>query len=372
MAHRKRTLLPIGIHLGTEAIHMAQLDQAEGDVQVVSKASMYFPAGKPGQGRTIETAETVDAPSEETDKANYELGLSFIRKKVGSNGFRGREAVISLPPQHLTIQHVRLGQMQPEELATALPGELRGKLPFDAQQAVIRHIVAGTVSENNEAKQDLIVLAARRAVVERHVEAMNHMGLHVIGVGAEPCAMCYAYAFAATHGQATQEGPASLMVVYLGSRVVHVAITRGGETTFVKEVEQGTRLLTKALAQARDIPVEEAAALRAQWCQAPGQESLQAAVDAYNSIKPALEHLIDEIESCMRYHASLSRGVRVDRVCFVGPDARDRGLMHVLSAQLAAACELGDPFGVVTGRADREHAEPDMAVAVGLSLFTAP
>jgi len=136
-------------------------------------------------------------------------------------------------------------------------------------------------------------------------------------------------------------------------------------------VLQGTHQLTRSLAQARSIPIGEAMALRESWRASPTPQHIEAAVEAYNSIRPALEHLAEEIESCLRYHASLARGARVDRVHFVGPDACDRGLVRVLGTCLNLPCEVGDPIGTVLGRPDSEHAEPHMAVAVGLSLFSA-
>ena len=371
MAHHKRTLLPVGIHFGAEAVHMVQLEQAENDVQMVSKASLYYPRGVSNDLPAIDAEGEVAEVSKEEEDAQCELALSFVRQKITSNGFRSKDAVISLPSRHLLIQHVRLAAMQPEEMMAALLYQLRGKLPFDPQQAVVRHIVAGTVSENNETKQDVIVLAARRSIVEKHVAGMARLGVRVIGVGAEPCAMCYPYGFAAAHAPPSQEGPPTLMIVHLGASRIHVAILRAQETTFVKEVLQGTSHLTKSLAKARNMPVHAAIAMRASWCEKPGPEHLQAAVEAYKNIRPVLEHLCDEIEACMRYHASLARGARVDRLYFVGPDARDRGLVHVLSAHLAVPCDLGDPVGAITGHGDRERAEPELAVAAGLSLFGA-
>ena len=296
---------------------------------------------------------------------------TFIRQKIATDGFRGTEAVISLPSEHLTIQHVRLPPIQPEDMVAALPAELQGKLPFDAKDAVVRHIVAGMVTENNETKQDVIVLAAQRAVVEMQVAAMTKMGLHVIGVGAEPCAMCYAYMFAAGHQPATHEGPPNLMIVSIGARLTQVAIMKGSDTTFVKGVEQGTDTLVAALAKARGVPVAEAAALRKKWMESTNAEDLHQAVEAYKGVRWGLEHFVDEIESCMRYHASLARGTRVDRVYFVGPEARDAALMKVLSGQLGVACDVGDPIGVVTGARNSPQPEPELAVAVGLSLFSA-
>jgi Tfp pilus assembly PilM family ATPase len=252
MAHRKRTLLPIGIHLGSDAVHMVQLEQTDTGVAVVSKASKQLaplPAANPDDDPVAEL--TAGAPPGASNEARYEEAREFVHQKITKDGFRGSEAVISLPPEHLAIQHVRLPPIQPEELEGSLLGELQGKLPFSIGEAVIRHIVAGTVSENNETKQDVIVLAARRAVVESQVASVAKLGLQIVGVGVEPCAMCYPYTFAASHAPPAPEGPSALMIVYLGSRATHVAIVRGLEMTFVKGIELGTEHLVDAIANAR-------------------------------------------------------------------------------------------------------------------------
>lgn len=367
MANRKRTLLPIGIHLNAEAVHMVQLEQSESTVGVVSKAAKYFGP----HAAVAEAAHDGHGSAGGPKDARYEEVREFIREKITLNGFRGHDAVISLPAEDLVIQHVRMAPMQPEELIAALPVELHGKLPFDTKDAVIRHIVAGTVSENNEAKQDVIALAAQREVVERHVATMAKLGLRIVGVGVEPCAMCYPYAFASSQAAAMADGPPSLMAVYLGSETTHVAIVRGQDTTFVKGVEIGISQLVEAMAKARNISVADAAALRNKWRESQSTGVSQEAVEAYNAGRRSLEPLIDEVESCMRYHASLARGARVDRIVFLGPEARDRALVRVVGAQLGVPCEVGDPLAGITEETGRRDAEPELAVALGLSLFNA-
>jgi len=371
MASRKRTLLPIGIHLTAEAVHMAQMDQGDGNVHVISKASRSFSQAAPPPVAVVSEDEGDEKAALHVDQPRYEEALEFVRQKIATDGFRGNDTVISLPSEHLVIQHVRLPPAQPEEMIAALPAELQGKLPFDPKDAVVRHIIAGMVTENNETKQDVIVLAALRAAIEKQVSAMTKMGLHVIGVGAEPCAMCYAYTFAASRLPATQEGPPSMMVVSIGSRQTQVAIVRGQETTFVKGVEHGSDQLVAAIAKARGISLAEATALRKKWMESSRPEDAEQALETYKSVRWGLDHFVDEIESCVRYHASLARGTRVERLHFVGSQARDATLVKVLSEQLGVACDVGDPVAVATGAKPTAAPEPELAVAVGLSLFSA-
>ncbi len=368
MAYRKR-LLPIGIHLNADAVYMAQLEQGDNGVTVVSKAAQRF-AGKVTSSGPHSQNEVLDEVSLPTDDSRYDEARDFVREKVAADGFRSKDAVLSLPAECLVIQHVRVPPVPLDELTNILPTELQGKLPFDPHKAVLRNIIAGQVSENGETKQDVIVLAVRREMIERYVSSMGRLGLHVVGLGVEPCCMGYPYAFEASRAVATAEGPPALMVVHLGPRTTHVGIVRGQDTAFVKGVELGTDHLVEALASARNTPPHEVIALREKWRNAAGGDAMQEAITAYNSIQWNLGHIVNEIRSCMRYYMSLAQGARIERIVFLGPEARDRALVHVLGAHLNVSCETGDPFEAATG-VSTGSAEPEMAVAVGLSLFGA-
>jgi type IV pilus assembly protein PilM len=367
MAYRKR-VLPIGIHMNADAVYMAQLEQGDGGLSLVSKASQRFSVAVDTGKRSKKDMPEELAP--QFDDSRYDEARDFVREKVASDGFRSKTAVLSLPAESLVIQHVRVPPVSVEELPDILPTELQGKLPFDPRKAVLRNIVAGQVSENGETKQDVIVMAVRREVIERYVAAASRLGLQVVGLGVEPCCMGYPYAFEASRAVATNDGPAALMVVHLGQRTTHVGILRGQDTVFVKGVELGTDQLIEALATARNIPANEVTALREKWRNSTGGETLQDAIAAYNTIQWNLGHIIDEIQSCMRYYMSLGRGARIDRVVFVGSEAKDRALVRVLGAHLNVSCVTGDPFEAVTG-SPSSAVEPEMAVAVGLSLFGA-
>jgi len=366
---KKRGPLPIGLHLTPEAAYMVQFEPGGEGLHLVSKASCTFTT----PADTINRLMAADDPmGRKGAEGSYAAARRFVQQEMAQNGFKGKDVVLSAPAELLEVQHVRMPPMQPEELATALPHELDGKLPFPPSHAVVRHIVAGTVAEDNETKQDVLVLAVRRDAVQAHVSALAKMHFNVVGVGVEPCSMCYGYAYAAIHGEPLQSGPPCLMVVHLGWQRSNVAILRGQETIFVKPVDQGLDHLAQAVAHAKDVPVNEASEVVATWRKDPTPEHIDEAVAVYNKCRSCTGRLTDEIQSCMRYYASLARGARIDRLVFVGPGARDKALVRVLSATLSSVpCETGDPVGAVTGEPDPSSGEPEMAVAVGLGLFGA-
>lgn len=367
MAQNRKGSLPIGIHISGSGVHMAQLEVADDGLRLVSKARQEFdPLPLPARDEAGENPETTPAWQQRQQDAHR-----FVLQTLTGDGFRGKEVVLALPTRELEIQHVRMGPMQPDELATSLPWELQGKLPFDPRAAVIRHLVAGAVTENNETKQDIIAMAALRSSVEQMASEVERLGLRVVGVGCEPCAMGTPYAYAAAHRPPDQQGPRTVMLVYPGSHATHVAIVKGPETVFVKEIQVGVEHLVRAMAKAREAQPTEVRQMRKGWCDAGADGPNPDAVKAYNTVGADLDHLCDALAECMRYHASLARGAQLDQVLFVGPEARDGALVQVLGARLRVAAEPGDPVAAVTGRPGDGGSEPELAVALGLSLFGA-
>jgi len=369
MAHlKKRTLLPMGIHITPEAAHVVQFEQVGEELELVSQASCAFTSPEDTVKRLV-SSETMDGL--DSEPPDYTPALRFLRQELGWNHFRGKDAVVSLPTEKVEVQHIRMAPMQPEDLGASLPYELEGKLPFPPAQAVVRHIVAGSVAENSETKQDVLVLAVPRDVVKACVDTVARLKLNIVGAGVEPCSMCYGYAYASEHAGPSQSGPPCLMMVYLGWQRSHVAILRGQETMFVKPVAKGLDHVTQSVAAVTESSLEEASERVGGWREAATPDTIDEAVQTYNRCRDPIGHVTDEVQSCMRYHASLARGAQIDRLVFVGPGARDKALVRVLSANLPVPCEIGDPVGTAMGSPDPETARPEMAVAVGLSLFGA-
>jgi hypothetical protein len=89
-----------------------------------------------------------------------------------------------------------------------------------------------------------------------------------------------------------------------------------------------------------------------------------------------LAKLIEELDLCRRYHESTFTTRPVDRLVFVGGEARHRGLCQQIARQLSLAAQVGDPLvrmgrtsdvGVESG-IDRRQPQPSWAIAIGLSM----
>src|SRR6185295_2432359 len=82
------------------------------------------------------------------------------RDLLAQGNFKGRQAVLALPAASMFIQHLRMAKLDEEATKKALPWEARGKLPIDPTHALLRHMVAGEIYQDQEPKNEIILMAA--------------------------------------------------------------------------------------------------------------------------------------------------------------------------------------------------------------------
>ena len=94
------------------------------------------------------------------------------------------------------------------------------------------------------------------------------------------------------------------------------------------------------------------------------------------AVREPLHKLIEELDLCRRYYESTFPSRPVQRLVFVGGEARQRGLCQYIAREMGLAAQVGDPMvrmgrvseiGIESG-IDRRQPQPGWAVAIGLSL----
>jgi type IV pilus assembly protein PilM len=397
---------PIGVDLGTDTIRLAQCVHDGKEWRLAAAACTDVPAGVRENADTL-TAFTVDA----------------IREMIAAGGFRGRSAVLSVPSSQLQIQHVRMPKLDEQETRKALPWELKGKLSVDPQQAVLRHVIAGETQASGEAKNEVVVMATPKHAVTQLLAVAGKAKLEVVGLNTEPKAVvdCFAHVY-----RRKADGDVTNCFVDIGTRTTRVTIARGSQILFARAIQIGGDTLSAAVAEAMGIDFEQAKLLRLKLAQQPLQRppvqtlapasEPQVPVAEENSFAllglarvddrrhsaekieiitptlppgqaeqdrqvevaglPTIARLCDELNLCRRYHEATFSQLTIDRVVFIGGEARQRGMCQRIAETLGVAAQLGDPLvrmgrttsvGIESG-VDFKQPQPAWAVAVGLTM----
>jgi type IV pilus assembly protein PilM len=350
----KGRLLPIGLDLGTNMLKMAQLRLADEAIGLIAAGAAEIP-------RTLRK----DAP------ARMEFMSKAIRNILKTNAFKGRQCILSLPAESTFVQPVRIPKLPAEEIPKALRFELQGKLPFPIAEAIIRHVVAGDIFGDGDAKQEVIVFATSKTLLDQHLEMAARAKLDVIGVNVESCAVveCFSRLF-----RRAADAARPILFLDIGEATTQVVLSHGDQVVFARNLLIGGEQFDQAVSEGLGIPLEQARSMRRDLSR--GTPETGAEEELYHHLDRPLSAMADELTQCLRYYESVFRNQSVERAIFVGGQAYDKRLCQSLAQRLNLPAQVGDPLvrmnriagaGLQHGL-DRREPQPNWAVAVGLSL----
>jgi len=151
-------------------------------------------------------------------------------------------------------------------------------------------------------------------------------------------------------------------------------------------LEQAFPLLGAAMAASAGKSSTATAAPRAQaQANAPahtavpyegGGELQDKARQVEQCLREPLAKLTEELDLCRRYHETTFHSKPLDRLVFIGGEARHRNICMYVARSMSLAAQVGDPLvrmgrtsdvGVESG-IDRRQPQPSWSVALGLSM----
>jgi len=306
-----------------------------------------------------------------TDESARQSAVSAIKSMLARGTFRGREVVSCLSNDRLKIKSLRLDTADEEQIARQIKKEVARRFGLDAETDEIRYMIAGSVYQGTEIKNEVIFFGMDKAGIVQHLSLLEEAGLTPVGIDAVPCALFRSFQ-ASLRRQEDQQLVGVLVDV--GSLYTTVIIARGQEIIFVKQIPIAGEKLNSEVASKLEVSMDEARLLRAKL-KNKAAESMdpamrQAVIDAMSR---TIEDLAKEISLCFRYYAVTFRGQRPTEVVFAGGEADETTLLNALKRHLGVSITIAGPLrgfdlsGVsLKGRRSTEMSE--WAVAVGLGM----
>ena len=366
---------PVGVDFGSETLRMAQVELVEGEYRLAAASCIEIPMGA---------------------RKNVTARMHFLsetcRPTFQKGNFSGRQIVIGIPAPLMHVVHLRVPKMDDESLLKALPWELKGKVPIEPSKALLRHVIAGEIFQDQETKLELIVMAVQRDTVSQFIRIAENARLEVIGLEPEPKAIldCFRSLF-----RRKADMDPTTMYIDIGFSATRVMVSCGEDLQVLRFIPIGGDQFNYAASVALKVPVHEARRRRIQQAQTPGLDGGNGAMAAIDPIldpttakrlaergiieeacRDPLERLLNELEPCRRYHEATFPNRPINRLVFVGGEALQTALCQQIAKRLGIAAQLGDPM-VRLGRMSRVPVEsgvdvskpqPAWAVAAGLSI----
>jgi type IV pilus assembly protein PilM len=271
---------------------------------------------------------------------------------------------VGLANQKIVVRVVDLPYLEDaKELEAAVRFQAQDQLPMPLEHAVLDHQPLAVVNDATGRRQRVLLVAARREMVERVLAALRSAGLKPEGVDLS--------AFATVRAL-HRAGPDDELVLYLAiGGLTNLAVARGTECTFARASGSGVEALAIELAERAALTLEHAYG----WLAHVGvQDPVEDVTGDRQIVEHARQILLDgvrriasEVRSSLDFHRMQEDAGTVSRAVMTGPASAIPGFDVALASELGIPVEQGlvdgAPAGVDAGR---------VTVAAGLALLEAP
>jgi type IV pilus assembly protein PilM len=315
-----RTYLPIGIDFGARSIKAVQL-------------------APHGAGWSVAAAAARPMPGDLTnDWTRAWLDLTpVVQEMLASAPFQGRRVFSSLPAAAVHYKNLRLPPMPPDDIAGAVEFEAADRLGLEETGCQVQFFNAGEVTQGDEKRQEIIVMAAPVPLVAEHVQMLLSCGLEPEVIDAAPSMMARCLT---TDGRLDPEAPAQ-MIVDVGYSAAKVLIAQNGRVVFFKPIDIAGRQFDEAVAKKLSLSPKDAAERRRFKTAGDSRANDPEVADALGELMTELGR---EIGLCLRYFNVTFRGSRPAKGLLIGGEAHDATLVRQLSTTVGIGFEVMDPF----------------------------
>jgi type IV pilus assembly protein PilM len=270
--------------------------------------------------------------------------------------------VALMPGKYLTIRQLTLPKMPLNELREAVRWEAKRHISYPIDSAQIEHLILGERLEGAVEKYDLIMVAAERAKVLEQLMPFQEAKIKISAVDANALALRNVLQ---VRGIPADE---NTIVVDLGAGKTEVNIFKGGKLRFSRCVESGGLDMTRAIAEALNIGLQEAEdKKRTLNILTPADQD-----QAVAAIQPRVDGLLMEIRRSVEYYKTTFREKNMEGIILSGGVSLMQGIKDYFTRALEGTVVIDRPFdGLTCKRSMLDEfgpVAPRFSAAVGLAL----
>ena len=274
----------------------------------------------------------------------------------------GKKVRVGIANARIVVRPLDLPPMtNPKELAAAVRFQAAEELPMPLDQAVLDYQDMGIIETPDGPRQRVVVVAARRDMIEAVASAVRGAGLKIDGIDLSAFAMIRAL------------GPDAEPTLYVSvGGLTNLAIADERGCSFTRIAPTGLESMAADVAERCSLPLPEAR----EWLTRVGllaaPEKFDGDAETAAMVRTVLDSGVRKLSGDLRFsldfHQS-SGGAKVERVVLTGPATRVPNFAASLERELGIAVE---ERVVDDGGADLGIDPSRLTVAAGLAIEEVP
>lgn len=337
-----RNKVSAGLDIGSGYVKLVVMDHASGDPEIT---------------KVVATPLVLDAivDGEVMDPV---LVAETVRAAAESAGLKKEKIVASVGGHDVIIKKIQMDRASEADARQLMRWEAEQHVPFDMEGVQLDFQILDP--EGDDPQMSVLLVAAKREVVENRVGLLNDAGLTPAIMDVDSFAL---------HNAFERNYPNALtglvVLAHIGNETTHVLLLQEGVPVMVRDIPFGVRRLREELQREQHLSAEEADEV----IQGRGSSS-----GLQTFIEERVEELAIGIERAIAFLTAQSAGLELGRLFLSGGGARVPGLVEALAARLGVRTEVANPLERVAVRpevmaqVDIDEIAPMLMLSVGLAL----
>jgi type IV pilus assembly protein PilM len=263
--------------------------------------------------------------------------LAGVLRDLFAENKLGKRVRLGVANQRIVMRTIELPPLtDAKQIASAIRFQAQDHIPMPLDQAVLEHQVLGTVQTADGPRTRVVLVAARRDMVDRLVEATRLAGLRPHGIDLSAFAL-----IRALH----REGAVGTSVYVNVGGITNLAIAAGTTCVFTRVIPYGVESIAAELAERRGLTLEHAHG----WLKHVGLIELSdeiegdsdIVVEARSILSEGVLRIGDEVRNSLDFHVMQEGSASVDRVVLTGPAVAIPGFAEQVGQQIGLPLEVG-------------------------------
>lgn len=337
--------LVVGVDIGSHAVKICQLKRTDKGYSVLAFGSTVLPEGAVDDGTLIEPEIVSKAIS------GLLSNLKIKSKKVG----------FSISGYSVIVKKVNLAMMDEDKLEEHITTEAEQYIPFDIEDVYL-DFQSLKSSNANPDRLDVMLVAAKKEVVDDYLEMLAGLGLQPVLVDVDGFALenTYEHSYPET---------ANVALVDIGASKMNINILSNGLSVVARDIVVGSRQLTEQIQATLDIEFDEAESLK--LGKTPAGEYQQQIEEIFSS---TCTQWVLEIKKAIDLYQANNPDSPLSKLVLSGGGSKIIGLTDFLENETGLEVELFNPFATMQSNSKKVDIEylnsigPEMAIASGIAI----
>lgn len=354
----------VGVDIGSYSVKIVQLKAVGGNKYMLLKYG----------------SEPI-SPGENMESSPFErkqLAVNVLKKLLIQNKVSAKKAAVAVSGNSVIVRYVKFPSLSRAELEKTIQFEAEPYIPFGVQDVNIGFQILGEVIEAGQKRMETILIAAKKEIIQDHIDILQEVGLTPIVVDVDAFALENAFEISSS----SQGAGENVMLVNIGALVTNIVIVESGVCRVVRDVLIGGNNFTKAIQ--RNLQVDYQTGEKIKWengllvSEEESGEELSLSEEDKSQVSgiiaSSVKALIEEIQRSIDYYQAQSEEKVISKIILSGGSAKLKNLDKFMSQNLHIAVEMHNPFigeRVETNMFSTEEfteQAPSLVVAFGLAL----